>query len=437
MSEGSAGAVPGGTLTVTDDRTGKVYTIPISDGAISAADLRKIKVKDEDPGLLSYDPAFMSTASCRSAITYIDGDQGILRHRGYPIQELAEGASFLEVAYLLLHGELPTAEQLGTWSDEITHHTFVHENIKKFVDGFHHDAHPMGILVGTLGALSTFYPDAKNVTEPDNRRLQITRLIAKIATLAAFAYRHAMGLPYVYPDNGLSYAGNLLNMMRRMSEPRYEPDPVLEHALDVLFILHADHEQNCSTSAMRVVGSALTDPYSTAAAAVAALYGPRHGGANEQVLRMLKVIGSVEEVPRYVDRVKAGEFRLMGFGHRVYKSYDPRAKIVKSVADKVFSVTGMNPLLEIAVELERVALSDDYFIEHKLYPNVDFYSGLIYEAMGFPVAMFPVLFAIGRMPGWLAQWEEGLLDREQRIARPRQLYTGPGERHVTPLADRG
>jgi citrate synthase len=295
----------------------------------------------------------------------------------------------------------------------------------------------MGILVGTVGALSTFYPDAKNVTEPDNRRLQITRLIAKIATLAAFAYRHAMGLPYVYPDNGLSYAGNLLNMMRRMSEPRYEPDPVLEHALDVLFILHADHEQNCSTSAMRVVGSALTDPYSTAAAAVAALYGPRHGGANEQVLRMLKVIGSVEEVPRYVDRVKAGEFRLMGFGHRVYKSYDPRAKIVKSVADKVFSVTGMNPLLEIAVELERVALSDDYFIEHKLYPNVDFYSGLIYEAMGFPVAMFPVLFAIGRMPGWLAQWEEGLLDREQRIARPRQLYTGPGERHVTPLADRG
>jgi citrate synthase len=437
MTEGSAGAVPGGTLTVTDDRTGKVYTIPISDGAISAADLRKIKVKDEDPGLLSYDPAFTSTASCRSAITYIDGDQGILRHRGYPIQELAEGASFLEVAYLLLHGELPTAEQLGTWSDEITHHTFVHENIKKFVDGFHHDAHPMGILVGTLGALSTFYPDAKNVTEPDNRRLQITRLIAKIATLAAFAYRHAMGLPYVYPDNGLSYAGNLLNMMRRMSEPRYEPDPVLEHALDVLFILHADHEQNCSTSAMRVVGSALTDPYSTAAAAVAALYGPRHGGANEQVLRMLKVIGSVEEVPRYVDRVKAGEFRLMGFGHRVYKSYDPRAKIVKSVADKVFSVTGMNPLLEIAVELERVALSDDYFIEHKLYPNVDFYSGLIYEAMGFPVAMFPVLFAIGRMPGWLAQWEEGLLDREQRIARPRQLYTGPGERHVTPLADRG
>jgi citrate synthase len=437
MTEGSAGAVPGGTLTVTDDRTGKVYTIPISDGAISAADLRKIKVKDEDPGLLSYDPAFMSTASCRSAITYIDGDQGILRHRGYPIQELAEGASFLEVAYLLLHGELPTAEQLGTWSDEITHHTFVHENIKKFVDGFHHDAHPMGILVGTLGALSTFYPDAKNVTEPDNRRLQITRLIAKIATLAAFAYRHAMGLPYVYPDNGLSYAGNLLNMMRRMSEPRYEPEPVLEHALDVLFILHADHEQNCSTSAMRVVGSALTDPYSTAAAAVAALYGPRHGGANEQVLRMLKVIGSVEEVPRYVDRVKAGEFRLMGFGHRVYKSYDPRAKIVKSVADKVFSVTGMNPLLEIAVELERVALSDDYFIEHKLYPNVDFYSGLIYEAMGFPVAMFPVLFAIGRMPGWLAQWEEGLLDREQRIARPRQLYTGPGERHVTPLADRG
>ena len=372
----------------------------------------------------------MSTASCRSAITYIDGDQGILRHRGYPIQELAEGASFLEVAYLLLHGELPTAEQLGTWSDEITHHTFVHENIKKFVDGFHHDAHPMGILVGTLGALSTFYPDAKNVTEPDNRRLQITRLIAKIATLAAFAYRHAMGLPYVYPDNGLSYAGNLLNMMRRMSEPRYEPDPVLEHALDVLFILHADHEQNCSTSAMRAVGSSRVDPYSAAAAATAALYGPLHGGANEQVLRMLNEIGSVDQVPAYIERVKQGEMKLMGFGHRVYKNYDPRARIIKQVADDVFKVTGLNPLLEIAVELERIALEDDYFVSKKLYPNVDFYSGIIYEAMGFPVEMFPVLFAIGRMPGWLAQWEENLSDPEQKIARPRQIYVGPGERHV-------
>jgi citrate synthase len=436
MTEGSAGAVPGGTLTVTDDRTGKVYTIPISDGAISAADLRKIKVKDEDPGLLSYDPAFMSTASCRSAITYIDGDQGILRHRGYPIQELAEGASFLEVAYLLLHGELPTAEQLGTWSDEITHHTFVHENIKKFVDGFHHDAHPMGILVGTLGALSTFYPDAKNVTEPDNRRLQITRLIAKIATLAAFAYRHAMGLPYVYPDNGLSYAGNLLNMMRRMSEPRYEPDPVLEHALDVLFILHADHEQNCSTSAMRVVGSALTDPYSTAAAAVAALYGPRHGGANEQVIRMLNEIGSIDHVDDFIAAVKRGEGRLQGFGHRVYKNYDPRATIIKKVADEVFEITGRNPLLDIALKLEEVALSDDYFISRKLYPNVDFYSGLIYQAMGFPVDMFPVLFAIPRTAGWVSHWMELLGDSEQKISRPRQLYIGPDERPYVPIKDR-
>src|SRR3954447_4315952 len=431
MSEGSAGtAGPGGTLTVTDDRTGKVYTIPITDGAIPAAELRKIKVKDEDPGLLSYDPAFTSTASCRSAITYIDGDQGILRHRGYPIQELAEKASFLEVAYLLLHGELPGSTQLQAWSDEITHHTFVHENIKKFVDGFHHDAHPMGILVGTLGALSTFYPDAKTVTEPDNRRLQITRLIAKIATLAAFAYRHAMGLPYVYPDNGLSYAGNLLNMMRRMSEPRYEPDPVLEHALDVLFILHADHEQNCSTNAMRSVSSSQVDPYSAAAAAAAALYGPLHGGANEQVLKMLREIGSVENVPAYVKRVKSGELRLMGFGHRVYKNYDPRATIIKGVADQVFEVTGRNPLLDIALELERIALEDDYFISHKLYPNVDFYSGIIYQAMGFPVATFPVLFAIGRMPGWLAHWQEGSTDPEQKIARPRQIYVGEAMRHL-------
>jgi citrate synthase len=426
-----------GTLTVTDDRTGRVYTIPITDGAIAAADLRQIRTKDGDPGLLSYDPAFMNTASCRSAVTYIDGDQGILRYRGYPIQELAEKASFLEVTYLLLHGELPTTAELEEWSDAITRHTFVHENIKKFVDGFHHDAHPMGILVGTLGALSTFYPDAKRVTDDPCRRLQIRRLIAKITTLAAFAYRHAMGLPYVYPDNGLSYAGNLLNMMWRMSEPRYEPDPVLEHALDVLFILHADHEQNCSTSSMRVIGSALTDPYSSAAGAVAALYGPRHGGANEQVLRMLKEIGTADQVPKYVERIKQGEFRLMGFGHRVYKSYDPRARIVKEVADQVFGVTGTNPLVEVAVALEQAALNDDYFVERKLYPNVDFYSGVIYEAMGFPVAMFPVLFAIGRMPGWLAQWEENLLDREQRIARPRQLYTGPPERHLVPLGERG
>jgi citrate synthase len=418
----------GQMLTVTDNRTGNVYEIPIEDGAIRASALAGIK--DGDEGLLSYDPAFMNTASCRSAITFIDGNAGILRYRGYPIEELAERLTFLEVAWLLLRGELPDAAQRDAWIDEVTHHTFLHENIKKFIDGFHHDAHPMGILVGTLGALSTFYPDAKYVTDEAARGKQIVRLIAKIATLAAFAFRHAKGLPYVYPDNDLSYAGNFLNMMWKMSEPKYEPDPVLVHALDVLFILHADHEQNCSTNAMRVVGSAQSDPFSAAAAAVAALYGPRHGGANEQVLRMLREIGSVGEVKPYVERVKAGELRLMGFGHRIYKNYDPRARIIKQVAEQVFAVTGMNPLLEVAVELERIALSDDYFVSRKLYPNVDFYSGVIYEALGFPVDMFPVLFAIGRMPGWLAQWEEGLLDSEQRIARPRQLYVGPPERHV-------
>jgi citrate synthase len=425
------------TLSVTDNRTGRVYELPIKDGAIPAVALRDIKAGDDDAGLLSYDPAFLNTASCRSAITFIDGEQGILRYRGYPIQELAERASFLEVAWLLLEGELPAREQLDGWTDQIVHHTFIHENIKKFIDGFHHDAHPMGILVGTVGALSTFYPDAKRIDDPASRHRQIVRLIAKIPTLAAFAYRHARGLPYAYPDNELSYAGNFLNMMWKTTELRFRPDPVLEHALDVLFTLHADHEQNCSTNAMRAVASSQVDPYSAAAAAVAALYGPLHGGANEQVLRMLNEIGSVDRVPAYIERVKQGEMRLMGFGHRVYKNYDPRARIIKQVADDVFKVTGLNPLLEIAVELERIALEDDFFISRRLYPNVDFYSGIIYEAMGFPVEMFPVLFAIGRMPGWLAQWEEGLNDPEQKIARPRQIYVGQQERHVLPAGERG
>ena len=424
------------TLTVTDNRTGKVYQIPIVEGAVPATALRQIKTSDDDFGLLSYDPAFMNTANCRSAITFIDGERGILRYRGYPIQELAEQATFLEVAYLLLEGELPSKAQLDAWVGEVTSHAFIHENIKKLIDGFHHDAHPMGILIGTVGALSTFYPDAKRIFDADARRRQIVRLMAKIPTLAAFANRHAIGLPYVYPDNSLSYAGNFLSMMWKLSELRYQPDPVLEHALDVLFILHADHEQNCSATAMRTVGSSHSDPYSAAAAATAALYGPLHGGANEQVLGMLREIGSVERVPEYVGRVKAGELRLMGFGHRVYKNYDPRARIIKQVADEVFEVTGRSPLLDIAVELERVALQDDYFITHRLYPNVDFYSGIIYEAMGFPVEMFPVLFAIGRMPGWLAQWQEGLLDPEQKIARPRQIYQGSGEREFVPVADR-
>jgi citrate synthase len=424
------------TLTVTDNRTEKTYEIPIEAGAIRASALRKIKVDEDDFGLLSYDPAFMATASCRSAITYIDGDKGILRYRGYPIEQLAEKSTFLEVAYLLMNGELPSREQLDQFTHMITYHTFVHENVKKFIDGFHHEAHPMGILVSTVGGLSTFYPEAKNYTDAVNRRLQMARLIAKMPTLAAFASRHSRGLPYVYPDNDLSYAGNFLNMMWKMSELKYQPDPVLERALDVLFILHADHEQNCSTSAMRAVGSSRVDPYCAAAAAVAALYGPLHGGANEQVLRMLREIGSIDEVPKYVERAKKGEFRLMGFGHRVYKNYDPRAKAIRNVADSVFKVTGISPLLEVAVKLETVALQDDYFIEKKLYPNVDFYTGVIYEAMGFPVEMFPVLFAIGRMPGWLAQWEECLLDEEQKIARPRQLYVGHEERSYVSLDER-
>jgi citrate synthase len=421
---------PAGTLHVTDSRTGRSYDLPINDGAIRALDLRQIKASDDDFGLLSYDPAFMNTANCRSAITYIDGEKGILRYRGYPIEELAERVSFLDVAYLLLRGDLPGKKESAAWADEITAHTFVHENVKKFIDGFHHDAHPMGILVSTVAALSTFYPGAKDISDTDHRHLQVVRLIAKIPTLAAFAYRHAEGLPYAYPDDELTYTGNLLNMMWKMTEPRYHPDPVLARALDVLFILHADHEQNCSTSAMRVVGSSRVDPFSAAAAAAAALYGPLHGGANEQVLRMLRDIGSVANVPAYIDRVKQGELRLMGFGHRVYKNFDPRATIIKQIAGEVFEVTGRNRLLDIALELERIALADDYFVGHQLYPNVDFYSGIIYQAMGFPVEMFPVLFAIGRMPGWLAQWEEGISDSEQRISRPRQLYVGSGLRHL-------
>ena len=419
-----------GMLQVTDSRTGRSYELPITNGAIRAIDLRQIKVSDDDFGLLSYDPAFLNTASCRSAITFIDGEKGILRYRGYPIEELARQASFLDVAWLLLRGELPGKEESAVWAGEITNHTYVHENVKKFIDGFHHDAHPMGILVSTVAALSTFYPEAKAVSDPAGQHDQVSRLIAKMPTLAAFAYRHAMGLPYAYPDDELSYAGNFLNMMWKMTEPRYHPDPVLEHALDTLFLLHADHEQNCSTSAMRVVGSSRADPYSAAAAAAAALYGPLHGGANEQVLRMLHQIKSVRNVPAYIDRVKRGELRLMGFGHRVYKNFDPRATVIKHIADEVFAVTGRNPLLDVALELERIALGDEYFVSHKLYPNVDFYSGIIYQAMGFPVAMFPVLFAIGRMPGWLAQWQEGAADPEQKISRPRQIYTGQGLRHL-------
>jgi len=417
-------------LTVTDSRTGRTYQLPIVDGTVRALDLRQIKVSDDDFGLMTYDPAYQNTASCRSKITYIDGDKGILRYRGYPIEELAERRSFLEIAYLLLNGELPKGEELAGWTAEITNHTFIHENIKRFIDGFHHDAHPMGMLVSAVGALSTFYPEAKQIHDPAIRHREIVRLIAKMPTIAAFAYRHAMGLYYAYPDDDLSYTGNFLNMMWRATELKYKPNPVLEHALDVLLVLHADHEQNCSTSTMRLVGSSQADPYSAMSAACAALYGPLHGGANEQVLRMLNTIGTVGNIPDYIRRVKAGEFRLMGFGHRVYKNFDPRAQLIKRVANEVFEVTGPSPLLDIALEIERIALEDDYFISHKLYPNVDFYSGIIYLAMGIPVEMFPVLFAMGRTPGWLSQWEEGLLDPDQKIGRPRQIYDGYPERHL-------
>lgn len=424
------------TLTITDNRTGRTYEIPITDGTVRAMDFRQIKVSDDDFGLMVYDPAFTNTASCRSAITYIDGDRGILEYRGYPIEELAERSTFLETAYLLIYGELPTRSQLREWERNITHHTYVHENIKKFMEGFQYDAHPMGMLVGTVGALSTFYPDAKKVDDPESREKQTWRLIAKMPTIAAFAYRHSRGLPYVYPDNDLSYTGNFLSMLWKMAEPKYKPHPVLERAVDILFILHADHEQNCSTNAMRSVGSSRVDPFSATAAAAAALYGPLHGGANEAVIRMLTEIGDKKRVPEFVKRVKAGEGRLMGFGHRVYKNYDPRAKIIKRTADEVFEVTGRNPLLDIALELERIALQDEYFIQRKLYPNVDFYSGIIYQAMGFPVEMFPVLFAIPRTAGWLAQWREMIEDPEQKIARPRQVYIGQRRRSFVPIEKR-
>jgi len=404
--------VPKDTLTVVDNRTGKSYELPIQNGTVRAADFRQIKTSDDDFGLMAYDPAFMNTAACRSAITYIDGDKGILQYRGYPIEQLAEKSTFLETAYLLLHGELPTAAELDAWVYQVTHHTIIHENIKKFIDGFHHDAHPMGMFVSAVAALSTFYAEAKRIADEQMRNNQIVRLIAKTPTLAAFAHRHSVGMPYAYPDNDLSYTGNFLNMMFKTTEVKYGPHPVLERALDVLFILHADHEQNCSTSAMRGIGSSHPDPYSCMAGAAAALYGPLHGGANEEVLRMLREIGSIDAIPAYIQRVKKGEVRLMGFGHRVYKNFDPRAKIIKQIAEQVFDVTGKNPLIDIAVELERIALQEEYFVSRKLYPNVDFYSGIIYEAMKFPVDIFPVLFAIGRTPGWLAQWQEMLLDKE-------------------------
>jgi citrate synthase len=425
------------TLTVTDNRTGKSYDIPIEDETIRALKLREIKVKEDEFGLMTYDPAFMNTAACRSAITFIDGDKGILEYRGYPIEQLAEQSSYLEVAYLLIHGELPNTQQLDEWAHQITIHTFVHENVKAFMQGFRYDAHPMGMLLASVGAMSTFYPDANDIDDPDNRMMQTIRLIAKMPTLAAFAYRHSNGQPYVYPDNDLSYSGNFLGMLYKMTELKYEPDPRLERALDVLFILHADHEQNCSTSAVRSVGSSRVDPYSSVAAGVAALYGPLHGGANEAVLRMLRRIGSKDKIPDFIAGVKAGDERLMGFGHRVYKNYDPRAKIIKKTTDDVFEVTGTNPLLDIALELEKIALEDEYFVQRKLYPNVDFYSGLIYEALGMPVSMFPVLFAIGRTSGWIAQWLEMIQDPEQKIARPRQIYTGFRDRDYVPLDQRG
>jgi citrate synthase len=416
------------TLTITDNRTGKQYEIPIQDSTIRAMDLRQIKVEPDDFGMMTYDPAFMNTAACKSRITFIDGDRGVLLYRGYPIEQLAEHSDFLETSYLILFGELPTTAQLEEWTRDITMHTMLHENIKKFLEGFRYDAHPMGMFLSAVGALSTFYPDAKNIFDAESRRLQMVRLIAKVPGIAAYAYRHNIGRPFVLPDNELSFSGNFLNMLFKMTEPRYKPHPVLERALDVLFILHADHEQNCSTSAMRNIGSSQVDPYSALAGAAAALYGPLHGGANEAVLRMLKEIGSKANIPGFIKRVKAGEGRLMGFGHRVYKSYDPRATIIKRMADLVFEVTGKNPWLEMALELERIALEDEYFVSRKLYPNVDFYSGLIYQAMGFPVDMFPVLFAIPRTAGWMAQWEEMLTDPEQKIARPRQIYTGSAPR---------
>jgi citrate synthase len=424
------------TLTVTDNRTGKSYEIPIEDNTIRATELRKIKTDEDDFGLMTYDPAYMATASCRSAITFIDGDKGILEYRGYPIEQLAEKSSYLEVAYLLVHGSLPTQAQLDEWTHLITIHTFVHENVKEFMQGFRYDAHPMGMLLASVGALSTFYPEADAIHDHEIRYLQVIRLLAKMPTLAAFSYRHNRGMPYVYPDNDLSYPGNFLSMIYKVAELKYGPDPRLEHALDVLFILHADHEQNCSTSAVRSVGSSQVDPYSAVAAGIAALYGPLHGGANEAVLRMLRRIERTENIPGFIEGVKNGDEKLMGFGHRVYKNFDPRAKIIKQATEEVFEVTGKNPLLDIATELEKIALEDEYFIKRKLYPNVDFYSGLIYEALGMPVEMFPVLFAIGRTSGWIAQWLEMIDDPEQKIARPRQIYTGARTLDYVPIDER-
>jgi citrate synthase len=431
------------TVTILDNRTEKDLELPIIYGtypeygaSIAAKEVRKVKATDTDFGLLSYDPGFTNTASCKSAITFIDGEKGILLYRGYPIQQLAEKSTYLEVAYLSLFGELPTKDELDRWMFEVTHHTFLHENLKQLMAAFRYDAHPMGMFVSSVAALSTFYPEARDVRDPEVRKYQMYRLVAKVATIAAFAYRHSRGLPYVYPDNDLSYAGNFLNMMYKTTELKYEPNPVLEKALDILFILHVDHEQNCSANAMRAVGSSESDPYCSLAAAAAALYGPLHGGANEMVLRMLREIGHVDNIPDYIERVKAGDFRLMGFGHRVYKNYDPRARILREMAPDVFEVTGTNPLLDIAIELERIALEDEYFVKRNLYPNVDFYSGIIYQALGFPVAMFPVLFAIPRTAGWLAQWNEMMDDKDQRIARPRQIYIGYDNRDYVGLTDR-
>jgi citrate synthase len=432
----SATATSRDTLSITDNRTGQKIEIPVKHDTIRAIDLRPLKVKTDDFGLMTYDPAFTNTASCQSKISFIDGDKGILRYRGYSIEELAEKSTYNETAYLLLHGELPTKAQLADWTYHITHHTFIHESIKKFIDGFHYDAHPMGMMISTVAALSAFYPDSKDIFNSESRRKQTYRLIGKMPTLAAFAYRHSLGMPFVYPDNDLTYSGNFLNMLFRTTEAKYRPNPTLERALDILFILHADHEQNCSSTAMRLVGSSHVDPYCATAAATAALYGPLHGGANEAVLRMLLEIGSIQNVPAYIKSVKAGEKLLMGFGHRVYKNYDPRARIVKKIAYEVFDVMGINPLIEIALECERIALEDEYFVKRKLYPNVDFYTGLIYQSMGFPVTMFPVLFAIPRTSGWIAQWEEMLLDPEQKISRPRQVYLGSDLRGYLPMESR-
>jgi citrate synthase len=424
------------TLTITDNRTGKTYDVPVEHDTIRAMDLRQIKVNDDDFGMMSYDPAYKNTASTKSTITLVDGDQGIMRYRGYPIEQLAQKSSFLEVAYLILFGQLPKQAEMDSWVHDITYHTFLHENIKTLMQAFRYDANPMGMFISTVAALSTFYPEARQVDDPDTRLHQIKRLIAKVPTIAAFSYRHARGLPYVYPDNELSYTGNFLSMLFKMSESKYMLDPVLERALDILFILHADHEQNCSTSTMRAIGSSKADPYMALAGAAAALYGPLHGGANEAVLRMLEEIKDVKQVPTYIERVKQGEFRLMGFGHRVYKNFDPRAQIIKKVADDVFKISGRNPLLDVALELERIALEDDYFVSRSLYPNVDFYSGLIYQAIGLPVDMFPVMFALARTVGWLAQWQELLNDTEQAIARPRQIYLGEGERNYVAIKNR-